>query len=81
MVKGSVEHNKRTLLTNAAWNWASFATSVVITFFVCPIYLRSLGDERYGIWSLVEATVAYFALLDLGIGAFDRSLRRQVRGP
>ncbi len=68
-MKGSVSHNKRTLLLNAAWNWSGFATTVVVTFVVCPIYIRSLGDERYGIWSLVEVTVAYFALLDLGIGA------------
>jgi O-antigen/teichoic acid export membrane protein len=68
-MKGSVSHNKRTLLLNAAWNWLGFATAMVVAFIVCPIYVRSLGDERYGIWSLVEATVAYFALLDLGIGA------------
>lgn len=69
MAKGSVKHNKRTLLTNAAWNWLGFASGVVVTFIVCPIYVQSLGDDRYGIWSLVESVVAYFALLDLGIGA------------
>lgn len=69
MAKGSVNHNKRTLLTNAAWNWLGFATAVAVTFVVCPIYIRYLGDTRYGIWSLVLAVVAYFSLLDLGIGA------------
>jgi hypothetical protein len=28
-----------------------------------------LGDGRYGVWSLVQSVVAYFAILDLGIGA------------
>lgn len=69
MAKGSAGHDKRTLVINAAANWLGFATGVVATFVVCPIYVRTLGDESYGIWSLVESVVAYFTLLDMGIGA------------
>jgi len=60
---------KRTIATNAMWNWAGYAVTVAIAFVMCPLLVRGLGDERYGIWSVVEATVAYLALLDLGIGA------------
>ncbi|MBI1915864.1 MAG: oligosaccharide flippase family protein, partial [Planctomycetes bacterium] len=60
---------KRKVLSNAVWNLSGFVLTIGITFVMCPILLRSLGDDRYGVWSLVEATVAYFALLDLGIGA------------
>lgn len=62
-------HDKRTLITNAAWNWLGFAVSVAVTFVVCPRLVAGLGDERYGIWALVESVVAYFSLLDMGIGA------------
>jgi O-antigen/teichoic acid export membrane protein len=68
-MRGAAKFDKRTLLTNAIWNWLGFAVSVAITFVTWPILIRLLGDQRYGVWSLVEATVAYIALLDLGIGA------------
>jgi O-antigen/teichoic acid export membrane protein len=60
---------KKKVFANAVWNLFGFVLAVGITFVMCPILLRSLGDARYGVWSLVETTVAYFALLDLGIGA------------
>jgi len=68
-MKASSNSDKQTIATNAVWNWCGFAVSVAVTFVMCPILVRGLGDERYGIWSVVEATVAYLALLDLGIGA------------
>jgi O-antigen/teichoic acid export membrane protein len=68
-VRGAAGSDKRTLFTNAIWNWLGFAASLAITFFMCPILVHGLGDKRYGVWSLIEATVAYIALLDLGIGA------------
>jgi len=67
-VKKDSSTNKRSLLINAVWNFSGFAAAVVVAFVMCPKLIHGLGDDRYGIWSLVEATVAYFTLLDLGIG-------------
>src|SRR5689334_18156139 len=57
------------LLTNAAANWIGFAAQVVVAFFVSPLLIHGLGDERYGVWSLVDSVLAYLTLFDLGIGA------------
>ncbi|MBC8876219.1 MAG: oligosaccharide flippase family protein [Planctomycetes bacterium] len=67
-MSGAANTDKKTLLTNAAWNFLSFASAVVVAFVMCPKLVHGLGDEHYGIWCLVEATVAYFTLFDLGIG-------------
>lgn len=41
---------------------------MAIAFFLTPHLIRSLGSARYDIWCVVEAILAYFTLLDLGIG-------------
>ncbi|MBN2292954.1 MAG: oligosaccharide flippase family protein [Pirellulales bacterium] len=69
MKKAAANTQKRTLFTNAVWNWLGFIVSMAITFVMCPVLVHGLGDARYGVWSLIEALVAYIALLDLGIGA------------
>jgi len=61
--------DRRTLGRNAAANWAAFAVQVLVAFFLSPILVHHLEDQRYGIWSLVESILAYLVLLDLGIAA------------
>ncbi len=57
------------LTTNVVANMLGFIARVVITFLLTPILIRGLGDQRYGIWSLVESVLAYLSLFDLGIVA------------
>ena len=59
----------RSLAIGAATNWAAFAASLAVSFFLAPYLIRSLGDGRYGVWSVVESILAYFTLFDLGIAA------------
>src|SRR5690242_15183147 len=59
----------RRLLTNAASSWLMYISQLLAAFVVSPIMVRSLGDARYGIWSIVESALAYLALFDLGVGA------------
>ena len=47
----------------------AFAVMIVVTFFMTPILVDGLGDDRYGIWVFVESIIQYLALLDLGITA------------
>ena len=59
----------RSLVLGAATNWAAFAASLAVSFFLAPYLIRSLGDGRYGVWCVVENILAYFTLFDLGIAA------------
>jgi O-antigen/teichoic acid export membrane protein len=59
----------RSLLIGAATNWAAFAATLAVGFFLAPYLVRGLGDARYGVWCVVESVLAYFTLFDLGIAA------------
>jgi O-antigen/teichoic acid export membrane protein len=59
----------RSLAIGAATNWAAFAATLFVAFFLAPYLIRHLGDARYGVWCVVEAILAYFTLFDLGIAA------------
>ena len=60
---------KLKIVINAGSNGLSFAATIAVTFFVQPILVHGLGDERFGIWLLVNSILAYMAIGDLGIGA------------
>src|SRR5262245_36324127 len=62
-------NDRRRILINAAANWIGFAANIAVAFFLCPILVHGLGQERYGLWSLVESVLVYLTLLDLGIAA------------
>ena len=53
----------------ASSNWLAFAAALAVAFFLTPHLIRSLGHARYDVWCVVEAILAYFTLLDLGVGA------------
>jgi O-antigen/teichoic acid export membrane protein len=55
------------IVVNAVANWVGFAAQMVVAFFLAPILVHALGDERNGIWSLVESILAYLMLFDLGV--------------
>ena len=61
--------SQRSLALGAATNCAAFAATLLVSFFLAPYLIRSLGDARYGVWCIVEAIAAYFTLFDLGIAA------------
>ncbi|HEV3235491.1 MAG TPA: polysaccharide biosynthesis C-terminal domain-containing protein [Gemmataceae bacterium] len=55
------------IIVNAVANWLGFAAQLIVAFFLAPILVHALGDERNGIWSLVESILAYLMLFDLGV--------------
>ena len=59
----------RSIAWGALTNWLAFVATLVVAFFLAPYLLRRLGEARYGLWCMVEALLAYFTLLDLGIAA------------
>ena len=48
-------------------SWSTYAAQIAVAFVVTPIVVRGLGDQRYGIWSLVESVLAYLMLFDFGL--------------
>lgn len=62
-------NSDRSVVWGAATNWLAFAATLAVSFFLAPYLLRQLGAARYGVWCVVEAVLAYFTLLDLGIAA------------
>jgi len=53
-------------LTNVLWSWSGVAINLFAGFFLSPFLIRRLGDDNFGIWTLVLAMVEYYWLLDLG---------------
>ena len=52
----------RTAVANAI----GYAISIAISFVQAPFLIHHLGDERYGIWTLIGLVSGYYGLLDLG---------------
>ncbi|MCC6536727.1 MAG: oligosaccharide flippase family protein [Bryobacterales bacterium] len=57
----------KTILRNAAANWAGYFIVSVTGFLLSPIVAGTLGQSGYGMWTLVLSLTGYCGLLDLGI--------------
>lgn len=55
------------MTSNSLVSVVGFSVRAAVTFVVTPILVTSLGDRRYGVWSLVESVLAYLSLFDVGI--------------
>lgn len=49
-------------------SYLAMFVALVITFFLTKYQIVYLGKESYGILSLVNSTIGYIAILDLGVG-------------
>lgn len=52
---------------SAAAGSIAFVISVALSLFITPFILRTLGDARYGTWSLIAQVTGYYGLLDFGV--------------
>jgi len=43
--------------------------TIAIAFLLSPFLVHTLGDTKYGIWSIITALTGYMTLLDLGVGS------------
>ena len=48
-------------------NWVNTLVHYVIAFISTPIIVHSLGNSKYGIWSLAISVTGYYGILDFGI--------------
>ncbi len=53
--------------------------NIIVTFFIMPFVIRSIGDRLYGLWVLAGAMVGYYGFLDLGLStANERFISRAL---
>jgi O-antigen/teichoic acid export membrane protein len=65
----AVGHDRRRLIVNAVVNWLGFAAQIAVAFYLSPLLVHSLGDERNGLWALAQSVMVWVTLLDLGVAA------------
>src|SRR5579863_7302784 len=70
-------HTKALLRRNTAWNIAGQAVPIVAAIFAIPALLARLGQDRFGVLTLIWVIVGYSGLFDLGVG---RALTALVAG-
>jgi O-antigen/teichoic acid export membrane protein len=57
------------LMRNVLSNWTVLGSAVLYSLLITPTVVHSLDREAYGIWSFLNAFVAYSNLFYLGLGA------------
>jgi O-antigen/teichoic acid export membrane protein len=55
------------IIQNVLVNWAAYAVTILIGFFMSPFLVHKLGDPVYGVWTLLGSLTGYLGLLDFGI--------------
>src|SRR4051812_31203755 len=53
---------------HTTYNVVGALTPVVVSLVTVPLYLKTVGLDRYGILNLCWLLVGYFALFDFGMG-------------
>ncbi|MBN1588456.1 MAG: oligosaccharide flippase family protein [Pirellulales bacterium] len=54
---------------NLAANWGGYGLNLLVMFFMSPFVVHSLGDVRYGVWSLLMSLTGYLGLVEAGTNA------------
>jgi len=53
-------------LRNLTANWVGYGLNLVIMFAMSPFVVHQLGDEKYGVWSLMVTMTGYLGLVEIG---------------
>lgn len=55
------------MLKNVLANWSNIFLTAIAVFFLYPFFIKTLGEEQYGVWLLITSTTGYFSLLQMGV--------------
>lgn len=56
------------LKKGAILSYLSLFTSILVALLYTPIMIRLLGQSEYGLYVMIGSLIAYFSVLDLGLG-------------
>ncbi len=56
------------LAKNTIFNFLGFGIPLLFALLIIPLLLRELGEEKFGILTLVWGVIGYFSFFDFGIG-------------
>jgi O-antigen/teichoic acid export membrane protein len=62
---GAAPSVKRTAIVNAL----GYVVAIAVSFVQAPFLIHRLGEERYGVWTLIGTVTGYYGLLDFGTRA------------
>ena len=63
------------VVRNSIYTLLGLGLPLIVAAVAIPVLISGLGDERFGILTIIWAVVSYFGLFDLGLG---RALTQQV---
>lgn len=66
---------KKLIFSSLFWGTIGNVISFAIAFLLTPFLIHSLGDEGYGIWLLILATLGWFRVIDFG---FSSAVQRSI---
>jgi len=68
---------RQRFVRNVLSNYAGYGISILVSLFLSPFIVRTLGDSMYGVWVLLISLTGYYGLLDLGVrGAVTQYVAR-----
>lgn len=56
------------IIKNTIYNLIGLGTPLLIAIYSIPVLISVLGDDKFGVLTLIWAIVSYLGLLDLGLG-------------
>ena len=69
-----------TIRKNSIANIIGVAGLIIIAFILSPFLVSTLGDTKYGIWTIAVSFTGYMGLLDLGLSSAVIKYVAQYRG-
>ena len=65
----TIKMSTKKISFNIIFNYIGVFGQILIAFILAPFLINTLGDTKYGIWSIVSAFTGYMSLLDLGVSS------------
>lgn len=59
---------KSQIKSGAVLSYVNMFINILVTAFYTPFMLRMMGQNEYGLYSLVNSVIAYLSVLDMGFG-------------
>ena len=64
----SINFKGKTIAKNTIYNLLGYGIPLLFALVIIPVLLSELGEEKFGILSLVWVVIGYFSFFDFGIG-------------